>query len=160
MTCLDTSGTGIALRQRKHLMGLFQWVAPRADDFWRDHVMAGKIQIRLIDEARTRRTVELLLVLWLLAMADLFFTIWAHLFTPFQELNPWASHLLHHNNLVALILFKVGLTGLGTMIFWGLRKHGRSEIALWLVVLVYVALAFRWHDYTTQVLALGFNQSL
>ena len=120
--------------------------------------MAGKIQIRLIDEARTRRTVELLLVLWLLAMSDLFFTIWAHLFTPFRELNPWASHLLSQHNFAALIALKVGLTGLGTVIFWGLRKHKRSEIALWLVVLVYVALTFRWHDYTTQVLALGLNQ--
>ena len=119
--------------------------------------MTGKIQIRLIDEARTRRTVELLLVLWLLAMADLFFTIWAHLFTPFRELNPWASHLLHHNYLAALIALKVGLTGIGTMIFWGLRKHRPSELALWLVVFVYVALTIRWHDYTAQVLALGLN---
>lgn len=119
--------------------------------------MQGKIQIRLIDEARTRRTVELLLVLWLLAMADLFFTIWAHLFTPFHELNPIASHLLHKNSLVALVIMKIGLTGIGTMIFWGLRKHRRSELALWLVVMVYVALTFRWSDYTTQVLALGLN---
>jgi len=124
---------------------------------WRDHIMQGKIQIRLIDEARTRRTVELLLVLWLLAMADLFFTIWAHLFTPFHELNPIASHLLHKNSLVALVIMKIGLTGIGTMIFWGLRKHRRSELALWLVVMVYVALTFRWSDYTTQVLALGLN---
>src|SRR5260221_41925 len=111
--------------------------------------MSGRIHIRLIDEARTRRTVELLAVLWMLAMADLFFTIWAHLFTPFIELNPVANHLL------LLIATKVGLTGLGTSIFWGLRKHGRSEVALWLVVAVYVALTFRWSDYTTQVLALG-----
>lgn len=117
--------------------------------------MTGKLQIRLIDEARTRRTVELLLVLWLLAMADLFFTIWAHLFTPFRELNPIAANLLHHNYLLGLIAMKVSLTAIGTMIFWGLRKHARSEIALWLVVIVYVALTFRWSDYTTQVLALG-----
>src|SRR5665213_4565468 len=114
---------------------------------WRDHVMTGRIQIRLIDEARTRRTVELLLVLWLLAMSDLFFTIWAHLFTPFRELNPLAAGLLHHNYLVGLIAMKVALTSIGTMIFWGLRRHTRSEIALWLVVMVYVALTFRWSDY-------------
>lgn len=117
--------------------------------------MPGKIQIRLIDEARTRRTVELLLVLWLLAMSDLFFTIWAHLFTPFHELNPIAAGLLHKNYLVGLVLMKVALTGIGTLIFWGMRKHRQSELALWLVVMVYVALTFRWSDYTTQVLALG-----
>jgi len=117
--------------------------------------MSGRITIKLIDEARSRRTLELLSVLWILAMADLFFTIWAHIFTPFKELNPWASHMLMHNRLLMLIALKVGLTGLGTAIFWGLRKHARSEIALWLVVAVYVALTFRWSDYTSQVLALG-----
>lgn len=117
--------------------------------------MSARIHFRLIDEARTRRTVELLTILWLLAMADLFFTIWAHLFTPFIELNPVASHMLTHNRLLLLIATKVGLTGVGTAIFWGLRKHARAELALWLVVAVYVALTFRWSDYTTQVLALG-----
>jgi hypothetical protein len=117
--------------------------------------MSGRISIRLIDEARSRRIVELLSVLWILAMADLFFTIWAHIFTPFRELNPFASHLLSQNRLLVLIAVKVALTGLGTAIFWFLRKHGRSEIALWLVVAVYVALTFRWSDYTSQVLALG-----
>jgi hypothetical protein len=117
--------------------------------------MSGRLSIPLIDEARSRRTIELLSVLWILAMADLFFTIWAHLFTPFKELNPVASHMLSQNRLLMLIALKVGLTGFGTAIFWGLRKHGRSEMALWLVVAVYVALTFRWSDYTTQVLALG-----
>ena len=117
--------------------------------------MSGRISIPLIDESRSRRTLELLSVLWILAMADLFFTIWAHIFTPFKELNPVASQMLSQNRLLLLIAMKVGLTGLGTAIFWGLRKHGRAEVALWLVVAVYVALTFRWSDYTTQVLALG-----
>ncbi|HEY8748614.1 MAG TPA: DUF5658 family protein [Tepidisphaeraceae bacterium] len=117
--------------------------------------MSARISIRLIDEARSRRIVELLSVLWILAMADLFFTLWAHIFTPFKELNPFASHMLIQNRLLLLIAMKVGLTGFGTTIFWGLRKYGRSEVALWLVVAVYVALTFRWSDYTTQVLALG-----
>jgi hypothetical protein len=117
----------------------------------------GRIHIPLIDESRTRRTVELLAVIWLLAMADLFFTIWAHIFTPFMELNPLANGLLHHNQLSMLIAAKVGLTGLGTAIFWRLRKHSRAEIGLWLVAIAYVALAFRWSSYTSEVLALGLN---
>ena len=117
--------------------------------------MSLRLPIRLIDHCRTRRTVELLAVLWVLAMADLFFTIWAQLFTPFHELNPFASHLLHHHQLAMLIALKVGLTALGTAIFWSLRKYARAEIALWLIVLVYVALTIRWSSYTTQVLALG-----
>jgi hypothetical protein len=113
------------------------------------------LHIPLIDEARTRRTVELLAVIWLLAMADLFFTIWAHIFTPFMELNPFARGLLHHNQLTVLIASKVALTGFGTAIFWRLRQHRMAELGLWLVAVVYVALAFRWSDYTSQVLALG-----
>src|SRR5437588_627126 len=46
------------------------------------------VPIPLIDGARTRRIVELLVILWVLALCDLFFTIWAHIFTPFCELNP------------------------------------------------------------------------
>ena len=113
------------------------------------------LHIPLIDEARTRRTVELLAVIWLLAMADLFFTIWAHIFTPFMELNPFARGLLHHNQLTVLIASKVALTGFGTAIFWRLRQHRMAELGLWLVAVAYVALAFRWSDYTSQVLALG-----
>lgn len=119
--------------------------------------MSAMLHIPLFDQSRTRRTVELLAIIWLLAMADLFFTIWAHIFTPFVELNPFASGLLHHNQLSTLIAAKVALTGVGTAIFWRLRKHGRAEIGLWLVAFAYVALAFRWSDYTSQVLALGLN---
>lgn len=115
-----------------------------------------RLHIPLIDASRTRRTVELLAVIWLLAMADLFFTIWAQIFTPFHELNPFASHLLHHHQLSALIAGKVGLTAIGTVIFWAVRKHTRAELALWLIMLVYVGLTFRWSEYTTQVLALGY----
>lgn len=118
---------------------------------------ATRLHIPLIDESRTRRTVELLAIIWILAMADLFFTIWAHIFTPFLELNPIARGLLHHNQLSFLIAAKVALTGFGTAIFWRLRKHGRAEIGLWLVALAYVALTFRWSDYTSEVLALGMN---
>jgi len=117
--------------------------------------MYPRLPIRWIDACRTRRVLELLVVLWVLAMADLFFTIWAQIFTPFKELNPLASHLLEHNRLLLLVAAKVGLTGFGTAIFWALRKHRPAELALWMVVLAYVALAFRWSDYTTQVLALG-----
>ena|SRR5579863_814808 len=117
--------------------------------------MSHRLHIPLIDESRTRRIFELLSVIWLLAMADLFFTIWAQLFTPFRELNPFASHLLHQHQLSGLIAFKVALTGIGTVIFWALRKYSRAELALWLVMFVYVALTIRWADYTTQVLALG-----
>ena len=115
----------------------------------------SNVQIPLIDGARTRRTLELLAILWVLALCDLFFTIWAHIFTPFCELNPLADRLLRHDHLALLIVGKVALTGFGTAIFWRLRRHTRVELALWAVVLVYVALTFRWSGYTTEALAIG-----
>ena len=100
---------------------------------------------------------ELLVVLWLLSLADLFFTIWAELFTPFHELNPLAAHLLQQGHINALVAVKVALTGIGAAIFWRLRKYGRAELALWGVVLVYVLLTFRWSGYTIEAMAMGFT---
>jgi len=105
--------------------------------------------------ARTRRVVQGICLLWLLSVADLFFTLWAHLFTPFQESNPLAAALLDTDRLAALILMKLILTTVGATIFWRLRKHGRAEAALWLVVVAYVFLTLRWSTYTTGVMALA-----
>ena len=103
--------------------------------------------IHFIFSVRHRRVLELLGVLWLLSLADLFFTIWAHRFTAFDELNPIAQAMLSHGTLGALVLFKVLMTGMGTMIFWSVRSHGRAELGLWMIVLVYVALTIRWSHY-------------
>ena len=105
--------------------------------------------------ARTRRVAQGILALWLLSVADLFFTLWAHLFTPFHEANPLAAALLDTDRLVALVLFKLILTTVGATIFWRLRSHRRAELALWLVVAAYVMLAVRWSAYTTGVMALA-----
>ena len=105
--------------------------------------------------ARTRRVAQGIIVLWLLSVADLFFTLWAHLFTPFQEANPLAAALLDANQLASLVLLKLILTTVGATIFWRLRHHGRAEIALWLVVSAYVLLAVRWSAYTTGVMTLA-----
>jgi hypothetical protein len=43
-----------------------------------------------IDDRRPRRVGELIGILWMLALADLVFTLWAHTFTPFIEMNPLA----------------------------------------------------------------------
>jgi hypothetical protein len=117
--------------------------------------MRAILLLRLIDEGRTRRTIELLTIVWVLALSDLFFTLWAHRFTAFEELNPLASMLLEHHFVASMAAFKVLLTAMGTAIFWFLRKHTQSEIALWAVMFVYVALMVRWSDYTSQVLTMG-----
>ncbi len=111
-------------------------------------------EVPWMDSGRTRRVVQLLVVLWVLAAADLFFTLWANRFTPFYEMNPLARGLLEGNATAKLVFFKFSLTALGSMIFWHLRSHGRAEAALWALVAVYIGLAFRWSDYTSVVMAM------
>lgn len=117
--------------------------------------MNAVLPIQCVDDARSRRIAELLGLLWILALADLLFTLWADRYTPFSELNPWASTLLAQHRVLVLATAKVCLTVLGTLILWSLRRHLSAEFALWIVVAVYVALMFRWSNYTVQVLAMG-----
>jgi hypothetical protein len=91
---------------------------------------------------------ELLGILWMLSLADLFFTLWAHRFTSFYEANPIARAMLSAGAIGALILFKLSLTLIGSGIFWRARRHARAELALWAIVGVYVLLMFQWSDYT------------
>lgn len=108
-----------------------------------------------VDGCRARRIAELLTVLWLLSLADLFFTLWAHFFTPFHELNPIARALLAGNQIEWLVAMKLTLTATGAVIFWRLRNNGRTELALWGLVIVYTLLAVRWSVYTMDVMRLN-----
>lgn len=101
------------------------------------------------------RVAQLVAALCVLSLADLFFTIWAHHYTPFHECNPLARALLEHDAIEGLVLMKVALTGLGAGIFWHLRRHGQAEAALWALDGLYVLLALRWSDYTALTMTLG-----
>ena len=103
---------------------------------------------------RQRRVAELIGIVWVLSVADLVFTVCAHFFTTFHELNPVASYMLKQNLLPSLVLFKLVVTAIGTQIFWRLRHHGRAEVALWGLAGVYVMLALRWSTYTSAALAM------
>ena len=105
------------------------------------------------ERRRTWRVAQLIAALWVLSLADLFFTLWAHQFTPFNELNPIARALLESQSFVGLVVMKLGLTGVGAGIFWYLRRYARAEVALWALVGVYVLLALRWSNYTVAAMA-------
>jgi hypothetical protein len=96
-----------------------------------------------------------LAIVWLLSMSDLFFTLWAHTFTAFDEMNPLAAALLDQGLFGMLVVLKIGLTFLGATIFWRLRAHWRAEAAMWACVVMYVLLAIRWSSYTLGVMALA-----
>ena len=107
----------------------------------------------LLDRHRPRRVAELIAILWLLGVADLVFTLWAHFFTSFHELNPLANLMLRNNLIPSLILFKLVVTTIGVQIFWRLRGNARAELALWAMVGVYVFLTLRWSTYTVTAMA-------
>lgn len=102
-----------------------------------------------------RRVVGLLLALWALGAADYLFTVWAQRFTPFEEVNPWASSLLHHHHFTSLAITKVLLMGLATVIFWRLRHRMVTQAALWGLVLVHVGLMMQWSSYTVVTLEMS-----
>jgi hypothetical protein len=112
----------------------------------------------LLDRHRTRRVAELIAILWVLGVADLVFTLWAHFFTPFSEMNPVANVLLRNNLIPSLILFKLVLTAIGAQIFWRLRRYARAEVALWGIVGAYVMLTLRWSTYTVAAMSLASGQ--
>src|SRR5688500_19406694 len=108
----------------------------------------GPFPFPLIDGHRARRMAGLIGVVWLLSLADLLFTLWAHFFTAFHELNPVANYMLSRGLIPSLVLFKVVVTAIGVQIFWQLRRHPQAEFALWGMTGVYVLLTLRWSSYT------------
>ena len=117
--------------------------------------MRPSLPILWCEGSRAWRVTQGIAILWVLSLSDLFFTLWAHTFTPFDELNPLAAALLNQGLFGMLVTMKIVLTFLGATIFWRLRGHGRAELAMWAVVLVYVLLTIRWSGYTVGVMALG-----
>lgn len=110
--------------------------------------MSETVSISWMGHTASRRTVALLAALWVLSIADLCFTLWAHLFTPFHELNPIANAMLGRGLIPSLIIYKFTVTMIGTAIFWRTRFHAKARFALFGLVFVYVLLAVRWSDYT------------
>lgn len=104
------------------------------------------------DGQRSKRMGFLLVVLWLMSAADLLFTLWAHYFTPFYELNPIARRMLESGLIHPLVLMKFGLTAVASAIFWHLRGYGRAELALWFMIGIFFALTLRWSSYTTEAM--------
>src|SRR5881394_2778303 len=105
--------------------------------------MSSLAHLNRTDCPQTRRVAVALAALWVLALADLCLTMWAHRFTPFIELNPIAEVVLEFG-FPALVLFKLTTTMIGTLIFWRQRSYLRCEALLWGLVFVYVLLALRW----------------
>jgi hypothetical protein len=101
---------------------------------------------------RSPRMAAMIGILWVLALADLGFTLWAHLWTPFVEGNPLAAKLLSSGMYTSVVLLKVVTTLISTLIFWRLRKFARGEFALAGVLVGMLYLTYLWTNYTQQAI--------
>lgn len=117
--------------------------------------MNRSLPVWIIDGNRHRRIFELLGIVWMLSMADLFFTLWAHRFAPFYEVNPIARVMLRDGAIGSLVLFKVLTTMFATAIFWHIRRLLRTELALWAMVGVYTMLSIQWFHFTHGAIVLA-----
>lgn len=99
---------------------------------------------------RPSRVAFLLGTLWVLSLADLYFTIWAHLWTPFVEQNPLAAKLLASGMYLSVVLLKLVTTLFVTSIFWRVRQFPRAEVVLVGMVLGLCYLTLMWTRYTEQ----------
>jgi len=106
---------------------------------------------RAVHATRPRRVVSLLVLVWVLNLFDLAYTIQAHRTGHFHELNPIARDLLDRP--WALAGFKLAAVSAGSMILLSLRRHRLTELATWFLLLAYTALAIRWLDVCTILLA-------
>lgn len=103
-------------------------------------------------QTRPTRVAFLLTLIWVLSLADLGFTLWAHRWTPFVEGNPLAARLLAAGMTVSVVLLKLTTTLIATHLFWQVRRFHRAELALWLVIVGLTGLAMLWNQYTTAAL--------
>ncbi len=94
--------------------------------------------------ARGRRLFWLLLAVWIINLFDLGLTLLAYQQNLMVELNPLAAKVLPHGT-AALVAYKLGLLGLGTVALWYCRHHWVTEPAVWGYVVVCVCLSFWWH---------------
>lgn len=95
---------------------------------------------------RPRRVALLMVGVWILNAFDLGFTGIATALGNFTELNPIAAHLLN-TDWTHVMLYKVGLTALGTLILMRLAQHSITELGSWLLFSAYVYVAVRWYVY-------------
>jgi hypothetical protein len=115
----------------------------------------GVWDVRVWAEGRAHRIGQLLGAICLMSGSDLLFTLWAHRFTAFHELNPLARAMLQSGQIGSLVVFKLALTLGAAAIFWRLRDRCQAEVGLWAMAVVYLLLTMRWADYTAMAQGIG-----
>lgn len=100
---------------------------------------------------RPRRVLLTLMAVWVVAVFDLGYTLAEFGTADFFEMNPLAAKLLGGSP-HAVMAFKFGLLGFGTLILLGLRRHAIAELACWFLFVSKLYVAVRWYGYFDCVL--------
>ncbi len=95
---------------------------------------------------RPRRVGLTLAAVWVLSLFDLGFTLLESDRGHFVEMNPIAAKLLD-GPAAAVIAYKVGLVGVGTIILVALRRHSVAELGCWFLFAANTYVAVRWYVY-------------
>lgn len=121
----------------------------------------GRSLGRWVTRTRAERCFVLMVMIWVLSGADLFFTVWAHQFTPFVEGNPVAAMLFQGMpgggeagvdrplaDYAAVGGLKLVTLVAGTWILWPLRRTVQAEVGLWVLLVAFGYLMGLWSSYT------------
>ena len=100
---------------------------------------------RGLPRGRSRRVLLLLVLIWMLNGFDLAFTLLANEIGGFHEANPFARPFLRASE--SLIAFKLASVAVASAILIAFRRRVVTEVACWLLCVVYTVLAFMWVTY-------------
>ncbi len=106
--------------------------------------MASAVRTRWFN--RCRRMLLLLAAVWIINAFDLGFTLVETVRGHFVEMNPIAARMLG-GPVYAVVAYKAGLVGAGTVILLWLRRHSVAELTCWFLLAAHVYLAVRWYVY-------------
>jgi len=94
---------------------------------------------------RATRIALLLVLVWMVGLADLKLTLLAAQTDEFSEGNPVAAAMLHSPGLLAS--FKLAALSIASLIFLTFRKHWFAEAGCWFICIVHMVLAAFWKSY-------------
>ena len=94
----------------------------------------------------------LLGLLGLLNAVDLAFTLFAYRIGMLDEMNPLAAAYLAAGLKPSFIAYKLLMYLAGSVMLWRVRKSPWSGPACWIMVAVYVGLAWLWYQWVGEVL--------
>ena len=104
--------------------------------------------------SRRKRVLLIITALWIINFFDAGLTLLAHRQGILFEMNPVGEWFLRLGP-DTLVFFKLAMVLIGTSILWRMRNYPVAELAAWVLLCAYVAVALQWHRCYEYFLAVG-----